>query len=68
MEETTYKGYRVKYHCTVNWFALAWAPGSTRVWTAPPIATREEGREILEKRTKDRIDWETASDGRPNSN
>jgi hypothetical protein len=62
MDETTYKGYRIKYHRTIHWFALAWAPGSTRSWTSPPTATRKEGREVLEKRTKDRIDEEIASD------
>lgn len=67
MREERYAGYRIKFHCTSEWFAHIYRPNSN-VAMAPPIitATREEGETVLLLRVKNHINQDIAdSRGKP---
>ena len=59
MQETTYKGYRIRYHCTSVWFTHIYPPGLGLALGDDIItATREEGEQVLLSRARARIDNE----------
>ena len=59
MLETTYRGYRIRYHCTSGWFTHIYPPGSGLALGGDIItATREEGEQVLLSRACARIDHE----------
>lgn len=62
MQETTYRGYRILYHCVAEWFAHIYRPGSNLAMGGPTItATREEGEQVLLSRVHARIDQEESA-------
>jgi hypothetical protein len=66
MQETTYKGYRIKYHCTTEWFAHIYRPGSNSIMSGPIItASREDGEQVLLSRVYARIDQEESAANKP---
>jgi len=58
MQETTYKGYRIRYHQVAEWFAHIYRPGATRLMTEIPKATIQEGEAVLMQRVHVIIDRE----------
>lgn len=59
MQETTYKSYRIRYHCTSEWFTHVYPPGSGLALGGNIItATREEGEQVLLSRARARVDQE----------
>jgi len=62
MQETTYKGYRIKYHCVAEWFAHIYPPGFPLALGGPTItASRDEGEQVLLSRARERIDQEESN-------
>lgn len=63
MQETTYRGYLIRYHCVDVWFAHIYRPGSSQIMSGPTItSTREEGEHVLLSRVRERIDQEERSE------
>jgi len=61
MREESYKGYRIRFHCTSEWFAHIYQPDSNVAMALPVVtATRAEGEKILLQRVKQRIDQDIA--------
>jgi cation transport regulator ChaC len=57
MKETTYRGYRIFYQYTVEWFGNITRPGRRLRLEEPlPSATLEEGEEVLLRRLRTYID------------
>lgn len=61
MQETNYKGYLIRYHCTEKWLAMIWSPKADMEPDGQVVtATVEEGAEGLLRRVHARIDREGA--------
>jgi len=56
MRETTYQGYRIRFHCTNVWFAHIYRPGLNVMMKEVITASRQEGEQVLLKRVHDQID------------
>ena len=57
MKRTSYRSYRVQVHCTSQWFASMWPPGSSLAVGGDPVcATLEEGEGVLMARVLVKID------------
>ncbi len=63
MQEATYKGHLIKYHCSGDkWVAVVWGPDADMAAGGPVVTGRvDEGPEALLRRVHARIDRETAS-------
>jgi hypothetical protein len=45
--ESEYRGYRIECRQIGKWFAQIFPPGSTKALIETPVASREEGYEVL---------------------
>jgi hypothetical protein len=63
MQETTYKGHLIRYHCNgEKWFAVVWGPDPDMAASGQVVTSRvDEGPEALLRRVRARIDRETAN-------
>jgi hypothetical protein len=57
MQETTYRGFRIRYHCLKEWFAHIHKPFSVEI-VDTVLATVPEGKNTLLRRACARIDRE----------
>ena len=62
MQETTYKGHLIRYHCNgEKWFAVVWGPDPDMAAGGQVVTSRvDDGPEALLRRVRARIDRETA--------
>jgi hypothetical protein len=62
MQETTYKGHLIRYHCNgEKWFAIVWGPDAEVAAGGQVVTSRvDDGPEAL-RRVRARIDRETAN-------
>ncbi len=60
LEETTYRGYRIRYHCVQEWFAHIYPPRSVAIMKdgGTVLASKGEGKDVLLERACARIDRE----------
>ena len=58
MQETMYRGYRVRYHKVAEWFAHIYRPGASSMMSEKPKATVQEGEALLMVRVRAIIDRE----------
>jgi hypothetical protein len=57
VQETSYKGYRIRYHKVADWFAQVYPPGSGLALGGDiPKATLQEGEHIMLMRAKAKVD------------
>ena len=63
MQETTYKGHLIKYHCSGDkWVAVVWGPEAHLAAGGQVVTGRvDEGPEVLLRRVRARIDREAAN-------
>ena len=67
MQEVTYKGHLVTFHCTDKWVATVWGPNpDVSAGGQVVTATTEEGADVLLSRVQARIDRHEAN-GKPQS-
>jgi hypothetical protein len=56
MNETEYRGYRIRAYQTKKFFANIVAPGTNAVLRNIPTATLDEGEDVLLSRAKNMVD------------
>jgi hypothetical protein len=56
MKEKQHRGWRIRYHCTGEWLAEVYRPGSLRAESELSVATVEEGEDALLQRARQKID------------
>jgi hypothetical protein len=62
MQEVTYKGHLITFHCSDKWIATVWGPSADMAAGGQVVtATREEGANILLSRVRARIDRQKAN-------
>src|SRR3954465_5281790 len=62
MQEVTYKGHLITFHCSDKWIATVWGPSADMAAGGQVVtATREEGADILLSRVRARIDRQKAN-------
>lgn len=61
MQETFYRGYRIRYHCVAEWFAHIYRPDSKTAMSGIIKASRQEGLDVLLSRARARIDQEEST-------
>lgn len=59
-----YRGYRIRYRKTKTWVANVLPPGALTFLPSYPIASREEGKDVLVRRVRSAIDAHIAEAGR----
>jgi len=62
MEETTYRGYKIRIHKTDKWFSVITRPGDVIAMREPVTAPISENKDDFMRRVKERIDREEDSE------
>jgi len=56
MKEKQHRGWRIRYHCTGEWLAEVYRPGSLMAENGRSVATLEEGEDVVLQRARQKID------------